>query len=138
TDLLNAGKNYRDASISLEGTRDTAPLSADVATNNQALVDKCADKLFDASATDIMAWAAEHAPGRIGVTVSMENTVLAELAAKACLDARLLFIDAGFHFPETLDTADAVEKRYPQLPLKRITPLLSPAEQDEVYGARMY
>lgn len=138
TDLLNAGKNYRDASISPEGTRDTAPLSADVATINQALVDKWADKLFDASATDIMAWAAEHAPGRIAVTMSMENTVLAELAAKAGLDADLLFIDTGFHFPETLDTADAVEKRYPQLPLKRITPLLSPAEQDEVYGARMY
>ena len=138
TDLLNAGKNYLDASISPQGTRDTAPLAADVAQKNQELVEQWADKLFDATATDIMAWAAEHAPGRLAVTMSMENTVLAELAAKAGLDADLLFIDTGFHFPETLETADAVEKRYPQLPLKRIKPLLSPEQQDEIYGPRMY
>ena len=138
TDLLNAGKTYQDASISPEGTRDTAPLPADVAQKNQDLVERFAEKLFNATATDIMDWAAEYAPGRLAVTMSMENTVLAELAAKADLDADLLFIDTGFHFPETLETADAVEKRYPQLPLKRITPLLSPTEQDAVYGPRMY
>ena len=138
TDLLNAGKTYQDASISPEGTRDTAPLPADVAQKNQDLVERFAEKLFNATATDIMDWAAEYAPGRLAVTMSMENTVLAELAAKANLDADLLFIDTGFHFPETLETADAVEKRYPQLPLNRITPLLSPTEQDAVYGPRMY
>ena len=138
TDLLNAGKNYKDASQSPEGTRDTAPLSPEIAKTNEELVEQWADKLYDASATDIMAWAAEYAPGRIAVTMSMENTVLAELAAEAGADADLLFIDTGFHFPETLETADAVEKRYPQLPLKRIKPLLSPEEQDEVYGPRMY
>ncbi len=138
TDLLNAGKTYQDASISPEGTRDTAPLPADVAQKNQDLVERFAEKLFNATATDIMDWAAEYAPGRLAVTMSMENTVLAELAAKANLDADLLFIDTGFHFPETLETADAVEERYPQLPLKRITPLLSPTEQDAVYGPRMY
>ena len=138
TDLLNAGKTYQDASISPEGTRDTAPLPADVAQKNQDLVERFAEKLFNATATDIMDWAAEYAPGRLAVTMSMENTVLAELAAKANLDADLLFIDTGFHFLETLETADAVEKRYPQLPLKRITPLLSPTEQDAVYGPRMY
>ena len=138
TDLLNAGKTYQDASISPEGTRDTAPLPADVAQKNQDLVERFAEKLFNATATDIMDWAAEYAPGRLAVTMSMENTVLAELAAKANLDADLLFIDTGFHFPETLETADAVEERYPQLPLKRITPLLSPTEQDAVYVPRMY
>lgn len=138
TDLLNAGKTYQDASISPKGTRDTAPLPADVAQKNRDLVERFAEKLFNATATDIMDWAAEYAPGRLAVTMSMENTVLAELAATANLDADLLFIDTGFHFPETLETADAVEKRYPQLPLKRITPLLSPTEQDAVYGPRMY
>lgn len=83
TDLLNAGKEFEDASLSPEGTRDTAPLAADIAEANQALVEQWADKLFDASATDIMEWTAVHAPGRIAVTMSMENTVLAELAAKS-------------------------------------------------------
>lgn len=70
--------------------------------------------------------------------MSMENTVFAELAHQAHLDADLLFIDTGFHFPETLTTADAVEARYPDLPLVRVLPLLTPAQQDEVYGPRLY
>ena len=80
TNLLDGGKNYRDPSISPEGTRDTAPLDAEVAARNQQLVDQWADKLYDASAETITEWAAEHAPGRLAVTMSMENTVLAELA----------------------------------------------------------
>ena len=50
TNLLDGGKNYRDPSISPEGTRDTAPLDAEVAARNQQLVDQWADKLHDASA----------------------------------------------------------------------------------------
>ena len=138
TNLLDGGKNYRDPSISPEGTRDTAPLDAEVAARNQQLVDQWADKLHDASAETITEWAAEHAPGRLAVTMSMENTVLAELAHRAGLDADLLFIDTGWHFPETLQVADEVEKRYRDLPLVRVLPLLSPEEQDEVYGPRLY
>lgn len=136
--LLGAGKNYRDPALSPEGTRDTAPLAPEVAAANARLVEEWADKLFNAPAEDIMAWTAEHAPGRIGVTMSMENTVLAELAHRAQLDADLLFIDTGFHFPETLDTAASVAQRYPDLPLRTITPLLTPEQQDEVYGPRLY
>src|SRR5699024_7479301 len=125
-------------SITPDRTRDAAPRPAAVGWKTHDLVQRFAEKLFNATATDIMDWADEYAPGRLAVTMSMENTVLAELAAKANLDADLLFIDTGFHFPETLETADAVEERYPQLPLNRITPLLSPTEQDAVYGPRMY
>src|SRR5699024_10906439 len=116
TDLLNAGKTYQDASISPEGTRDTAPLPSDVDQNNLEFVERFEEKLFYANATDIMDWAAEYALCRLAVTMSMENTVLEELAAKANLYADLLFIDTGFHFTETLETADAVEERYPLLP----------------------
>ncbi|WP_165243175.1 phosphoadenylyl-sulfate reductase [Corynebacterium lizhenjunii] len=136
--LLGAGKHYRDPAISPEGTRDTAPLPAETAARNAQLVEDWAQRLYDASAEDIIAWAAEHAPGRLAVTMSMENTVLAELSHRAGLDADLLFIDTGFHFPETLETADAVAARYPDLPLVRVLPLLSPEEQDQVYGPRLY
>lgn len=43
TNLLDGGKNYRDPSISPEGTRDTVPLDAEVAARNQQLVDQWAD-----------------------------------------------------------------------------------------------
>ena len=136
--LLDGGNNYRDPSISPEGTRDTAPLEAGIAKRNQRLVDEWAPKLYAESAENILAWASEYVPGRLAVTMSMENTVLAELAQQAGLDADLLFIDTGFHFPETLEVADRVEERYPDLPLVRVLPLLSPAEQDKIYGPRLY
>lgn len=135
--LLDRG-DYRDPSISPEGTRDTAPLEPAVAQRNQELVEEWADKLHDASAETITAWAAEHAPGRLAVTMSMENTVLAELAHQAHLDADLLFIDTGWHFPETLEVAGDVAKRYADLPLVTVRPLLSPEEQDKIYGPRLY
>ncbi|UDL77879.1 phosphoadenylyl-sulfate reductase [Corynebacterium uberis] len=137
-DLLGAGAHWTDPAISPPGTRDTAPLPPQVAQANRALVDTWADRLSNDPAAEIIAWAAEHAPGRLAVTMSMENTVLAELAHDAHLDADLLFIDTGFHFPETLDTAAKVERRYPDLPLVRVTPLLTPKEQDRVYGPRLY
>lgn len=136
--LLGAGKTFRDPALSPEGTRDTAPLPDSVARRNAELVDAWAEKLYDAPAAAIMAWAKEHAPGRLAVTMSMENTVLAELAHDVHLDADLLFIDTGYHFPETLAVADDVERRYPDLPLVRVLPLLSPEQQDEVYGPRLY
>lgn len=138
TNLLDGGKPFRDPHISPEGTRDTAPLSTDVAARNEQLVEKWADKLAYESAENITEWAAEHAPGRLAATMSMENTVLAELSHRAGLAADLLFIDTGWHFPETLQVAEEVDKRYPDLPLVRVLPLLSPEEQDEVYGPRLY
>lgn len=136
-DLVSGG-DYRDPAQSPEGTRDTAALPADIVKRNRELVEQWADKLHDASAEEICAWAAEYAPGRLAVTMSMENTVLAELAQQAKLDADLLFIDTGWHFPETLETADKVEERYPDLSLVRVKPLLSPEEQDRIYGPRLY
>ena len=137
-DLLGGGKDVRDPSISPEGTRDTRPLEEETARRNKELVEKWADELYDAPAADIMQWAAENAPGRLAVTMSMENTVLAELAQQAGIDGDLIFLDTGYHFPETLETADKVEQRYPDLTLKRVRPLLSVEEQDALYGPRLY
>lgn len=44
----------------------------------------------------------------------MENTVLAELAAEYLPEADFLFLDTGYHFPETLEVANQVDARYRQ------------------------
>ena len=54
--------------------------------------------------------------------MSMQDTVLAELAARHAPDADLIFLDTGYHFPETIEVADAVDKRYPNR-LLRIQPV---------------
>ena len=119
--LLNQpGANYRDPEISPEGPKETAPLPQDVAERNAQLVEEWAPKLYDASATDILEWAHEYAPGKLVVTLSMENTVLAELAQRHLPDADFLFLDTEYHFPETLEVADKVEARYPGHELVRV------------------
>ncbi|AZA08370.1 Phosphoadenosine phosphosulfate reductase [Corynebacterium pseudopelargi] len=89
------------------------------------------------SAEEILTWADEHVQGPIAVTLSMENTVLAELANRYLPRADFLFLDTEYHFPETLEVADAVEQRYPQT-LVRATAELSKKEQDQKYGPMLY
>lgn len=127
----------RDPEVSPAGPTTTGDLPEEVREANARLVDKHAAALHDAPAHTILAWAREHAPGAIAVTLSMENTVLAELAAWHLPEADLLFLDTGYHFPETLDVAAAVDARYPQT-LVTARPTLTRKEQDATYGANLY
>ncbi|MGP6175588.1 phosphoadenylyl-sulfate reductase [Corynebacterium sp. A21] len=126
-----------DPEISPAGPSSTTPLDPDVATRNAELVAEWADKLYDADAATILAWAAEHVPGKVAVTLSMENTVLAELAAAHLPQADFLFLDTGYHFAETLEVAQQVDKRYPQ-ELVTALPILPRREQDSIYGLNLY
>ncbi len=133
-----AARNYRDPEQSPAGdSTTTEPLADDIAAHNRQLVDDYAEELYDARAEEIMAWAHEHVPGDIAVTMSMENTVLAELASRHAPRASLLFLDTGYHFDETLDVAKQVQQRYDQQFITA-TPTLHRDEQDEVYGPRLY
>lgn len=134
--LKNTGP-VRDPEVSPEGPRTTEPLPADIAARNEELVEKHAEKLYNASAQTILEWTAEHAPGKIAVTLSMENTVLAELASQFLPESDFLFLDTGYHFKETLEVARAVDQRYPQ-ELVTALPLLSRPEQDSIYGKNLY
>lgn len=130
--------SYRDPSISPEGPTTTQPLDPEIARVNAELVEKHGQLLYDATAAEILDWAHEHAPGPLVVTLSMENTVLAELAARHLPDADFLFLDTEYHFPETLEVADEVQARYPDHRLVRAKAQLSRAEQDRVYGPNLY
>ena len=132
-----AAADLRDPGVSPGGPTTTGELPGKVREENARLVEKHADELYDADAATILAWAAEHVPGRTAVTLSMENTVLAELAARHLPQADLLFLDTGYHFDETLEVAGRVDARYPQL-LVTAKPRLSRAQQDSTYGANLY
>ncbi|WP_288833362.1 phosphoadenylyl-sulfate reductase [uncultured Corynebacterium sp.] len=136
--LLGGDAGYRDPEVSPEGPTTTAPLPEETLERNRELVDEYAGELYDAPAEAILAWAHEHAPGDVAVTLSMENTVLAELAEKHLPRADFLFLDTEYHFPETLSVADEVEARYPGHRLVRATAVLPREEQDRVYGPNLY
>ena len=136
--LGGAGPGHRDPEISPAGTTGTAPLPEDVVARNAELVEEWADKLYDKSAQNIMEWAREHAPQPLVMTMSMENTVLAELSARHFPGLDAIFLDTGYHFPETVDVADQVERRYPDNRLTRVRSILTTEEQDETYGRNLY
>lgn len=135
--LLGGAGEFTDPSVSPPGPKATAPLPEDVAQKNKELVEQYADQLYNASAEEILDWAHEYAPGTLVVTLSMENTVLAELASQHLPDSHFLFLDTEYHFEETLAVASDVEKRYPQ-PLVRATAILSREQQDAAYGKNLY
>lgn len=138
-DFLNRpSANVRDPEISPEGPKETEPLSADIAAANAKLVDDWADDLYNASAQEILEWAHKYAPGKLAVTLSMENTVLAELAKDFLPEADFLFLDTEYHFDETLEVADKVEERYPDQKLVRAKAILSREEQNRIYGRALY
>lgn len=136
--LGGSGASYRDPEISPEGPTTTEPLTAEAAARNETLVAEWAERLYDETAENILDWAHTYAPENLAVTMSMENTVLAELANDHLPNSEMLFLDTGYHFPETLDVADQVEARYPDIKLVRATSILDVEGQNETYGAALY
>ena len=90
-----------------------------------------------APAEVIIEWAAATFGERFCVTSSMGDAVLAHLASKVVPGIDVVFLDTGYHFAETVGTADAVKHTMP-VNLLTITPVQSVAEQDAEYGKDLY
>jgi phosphoadenosine phosphosulfate reductase len=93
--------------------------------------------LEGATPQDILQWAVERFGQRFAVASSMGDGVLAHMVAKIQPGARVLFLDTGYHFAETLGTADAVAATLP-IELIRVSPHLSIAEQDDAFGKDLF
>src|SRR5438874_11020546 len=63
-------------------------------------------------ATGIIRWAVDTFHPRLCLTASMTDAVLIDLAVKVEPSIEVVFIDTGYHFPETLETVEAVRRRY--------------------------
>jgi phosphoadenosine phosphosulfate reductase len=64
------------------------------------------------SAPKIIQWAIDTFSPHLCLAASMQDAVLIDLATKVDPAIEVVFIDTGYHFPETLDTVEAVRKRY--------------------------
>ncbi|GAC1538376.1 MAG: phosphoadenylyl-sulfate reductase [Acidimicrobiales bacterium] len=65
-----------------------------------------------ASPGGIIAWAVAEFGTRLCLTASMTDAVLIDLAVRADPGIEVVFIDTGYHFPETLQTVEDVRRRY--------------------------
>lgn len=68
--------------------------------------------LADAPAHKVLAWAVATFGSELTVASSMQDAVLVDLAVRVDPDVEVVFLDTGFHFAETLETARRMEARY--------------------------
>lgn len=64
------------------------------------------------SATDIVGWAVDRFHPFLSLAASMTDAVLIDLAVAVDPSVEVVFIDTGYHFPETLETLELVRRRY--------------------------
>jgi len=93
--------------------------------------------LEGATPQEVLRWAFDRFGQRFVVATSMGDGVLSHLAASVHPGVRVLFLDTGYHFAETLGTADAVESTVP-IELLRVRPHLSVEEQDAAFGKDLF
>ena len=90
-----------------------------------------------APAEHIIEWAAATFGERFCITSSMGDAVLADVASKVVPGIDVVFLDTGYHFAETVGTADAVKHTLP-VNLRTVSTSLTVAEQDAQYGKDLY
>ena len=91
----------------------TAPVSADVGAGfTDDELAELSRRFEREPASRIIEWAVEHFAPHLALTASMTDAVLIDLAVKVHPAIEVVFIDTGYHFPETLETVETVRFRY--------------------------
>lgn len=101
------------------------------------IVEHVGAELELAPAEDIIEWAVATFGDRFCVTSSMGDAVLAHLASRVAPGLDVVFLDTGYHFPETIGTRDAVEVVLP-VNVVTVRPELTVLEQDAEYGKDLF
>ncbi|MGQ4381699.1 phosphoadenosine phosphosulfate reductase family protein, partial [Streptomyces sp. SAS_267] len=102
-------------------------------TELRLLAERAGRDLEDASALEILRWAVDTFGEGFCVTSSMEDAVVVHLASRARPGVDVVFLDTGYHFPETMGTRDAVEAVM-DVHVITLTPRRTVAEQDAEFG----
>ncbi|MEV8475440.1 phosphoadenylyl-sulfate reductase [Streptomyces sp. NPDC051173] len=106
-------------------------------TDLRDIAERAGRELEDAPASDVLRWAADTFGARFCVTSSMEDAVVAHLASRVRPGVDVLFLDTGYHFPETIGTRDAVGAVM-DVNVVTLTPERSVAEQDAEHGPALH
>jgi len=64
------------------------------------------------SASQVIEWAVDQFAPHLALTASMTDAVLIDLAVRVDPAIEVVFIDTGYHFPETLETVEKVRRHY--------------------------
>jgi phosphoadenosine phosphosulfate reductase len=103
----------------------------------ESLAERAGRELEFAPADEIVRWAVAAFGHRLAVAASMQDTTMSHLVGTALPGVDVLFLDTGYHFPETLETRDRVSRLLP-VTVVNVTPRQSVAEQDAEFGPRLH
>jgi len=101
------------------------------------LAARAGDELEGAPPIEVLRWAIDRFSPRFAIASSMSDLVLAHMASQISSQVPVIFLDTGYHFAETVGTADAAEAVY-DIELRRARPTLTVLQQDEAYGPRLF
>jgi phosphoadenosine phosphosulfate reductase len=93
--------------------------------------------LEGSSALDVLRWAEATFGSAWCVASSMADAVLPHLASHVRPGVDVIFLDTGYHFPETIGTRDAVAATMP-VTVHSIQPQQTVAEQDAEFGPELF
>jgi phosphoadenosine phosphosulfate reductase len=110
-------------------------LDKDVDLKTVAL--EAARDLEGKSPQEILRWAADTFGDRFCVSSSMGDGVLSSLAASVKPGIDVVFLDTGYHFPETIGTRDAIDQVY-DVKVRTMLPLLTVTQQDAEHGKDLW
>ncbi len=92
----------------------------------------------EADAATVVAWVARELGGDLAaVACSMADAVLPHVVAQSLPFVDVLFLDTGYHFPETVGTRDAVAATM-DVTVVDVLPELTVAEQDAAHGKDLW
>jgi phosphoadenosine phosphosulfate reductase len=103
----------------------------------RALALDAQERLADADADTVLAWAAEQFGRRLAVACSMADAVLPHVVSRHVPGVDVLFLDTGYHFPETVTTRDEVADLL-DVTVVDVRPELSVAAQDRAHGPDLF
>ncbi len=87
------------------------------------------------SASAIVSWAVETFHPYLCLSASMTDAVLIDIATRVEPSIEVVFIDTGYHFPETLQTVETVRRRYGlNLRVMTVKPFDTPLWQSDPGG----
>ncbi len=104
---------------------------------NETTAAEVNERLENASAAHIADWAVATFGKRLTVASSMQDTILPHLFAQRLPGVDILFLETGYHFPETLATRDIASRSFP-ITVVNALPAQTVAEQDAQYGEKLH
>lgn len=101
------------------------------------LAESAGRDLESAGPHDVLRWADQHFGASLAIASSMADGLLGRMAADTAPKAKIVFLDTGYHFPETIHTQRAVAATLP-LEVLVVRPQRTVLGQDAEHGPRLY